>query len=364
VRHASITDNRVFDAGVGFRPDDRRITGTVIGADLRAGHCHGSSAQFMGDGGGGPTVQDGGTTIRQGRKISVYGVCRDDAGRLLLVQAAATSSFPGSWNLPGGGIEHGESPVGALRREFAEETGFGIAIGALVDVRSDVVRAPAGDRIVHVDRIVFDVEPIGGSLRAETGGSTDDVAWFTRDELAQVPLLPWLAAFLDYPGPRPLDPAIAAATAVEVRDPAAVRFQRFSVYGVVRDPAGRVLLTRIAPGYPGAGHWHLPGGGTDFGETARDGLLREVREETGQKAEIGDLREVVHMHNPHAYGPEQRPIDWHTVRAIFDAYVPEPTDPFVDLTGGSTDQVAWFTPAEVRQLKLNRLAQAVLVDHT
>jgi len=37
-------------------------------------------------------------------------------------------------------------------------------------------------------------------------------------------------------------------------------------------------------GLPGRGRWHLPGGGTDFGEQATDGLVREIAEETDQRA--------------------------------------------------------------------------------
>jgi ADP-ribose pyrophosphatase YjhB (NUDIX family) len=301
--------------------------------------------------------------VLQGRKISVYGLCRDGAGRLLLVRGSAESNFPGSWNLPGGGIEHGESPTDALVREIAEETGLTVALGPLIDVRSDLVRAPARDRLVHFDRIVFEVSVTGGSLRAETDGSTEIAQWFAEADLAGLRLMPWLSRLLGYPTDPPIDAATAATAVAVPRDPTATRFQRFSVYGVVRDPAGRILLTRVAEGYPGAGHWHLPGGGTDFGESPRDALIREIREETGQDAIVGELRDVVHMHNPQAYGPERRPLDWHTVRTIFDAVVPSPTDPVVHDLGGSTDRVAWFTAAQAMQLNLNRLTQAVLSDH-
>ena len=301
--------------------------------------------------------------MRQGRKISVYGITHDDAGRLLLVRGSAESNFPGRWNLPGGGIEHAESPTDALIREFGEETGLSIRVGALADVRSDLVRNEARDRLIHFDRIVYDVEVTGGQLRNEVDGSTDGVRWFAPEEVSGAPPMPWLARFLGDPTAPEVDAAAAALAVPHSRDPNAVRFQRFSAYGVVRDPSGRLLLTRVSAGYPGAGHWHLPGGGTDFGESARDALVREIREETGQQAVVGPLLDVVDMHNPNAYGPERRPLDWHTVRAIFDVEVPHPTEPSVQEVGGSTDRVAWFTVAEAAQLNLNRLTLTILADH-
>lgn len=53
-------------------------------------------------------------------------------------------------------------------------------------------------------------------------------------------------------------------------------FYRVSVKGIVIDDAGRMLLTREDNGM-----WELLGGGLDHGEDPIDGLIREIREETG-----------------------------------------------------------------------------------
>ncbi|MET1006108.1 MAG: NUDIX domain-containing protein, partial [Propionibacteriaceae bacterium] len=52
-------------------------------------------------------------------RVSAYAVCRR-SGQLLLVHQAAPGPAAGLWTLPGGGVEFGESPAAAVRREVRE----------------------------------------------------------------------------------------------------------------------------------------------------------------------------------------------------------------------------------------------------
>jgi 8-oxo-dGTP diphosphatase len=54
---------------------------------------------------------------------------------------------------------------------------------------------------------------------------------------------------------------------------------------------GRVLLVRRAS-EPLRGEWSVPGGMLELGEKLRDGVCREVEEETGLKVESGEVLEV------------------------------------------------------------------------
>lgn len=298
--------------------------------------------------------------VRQRRRIAAYGVCYDDAGRILLTRSSVRDDYdPGIWSLPGGGVEHGEAPDAALVREFGEETGLTPSITALRDVASDLAWVPRRGWVMHTDRILYEVRA-AGELRFEVDGSSDLAEWVPVAQVAGLRRMPYLSRLLGLP----VEPVEELPDAEAVLDPEATRHQRFAAYGVVTDPAGRLLLTRIAAGYPGAGTWHLPGGGTDWGESARDGLLRELVEETDQVGQVTALLGVTGFHNPAALGPEGRPMDWHTVRALFRVRVAEPGTPrVIEASGGSTAECRWFFPDEWAQVRLNEFARTAIRDH-
>ena len=213
------------------------------------------------------------------------------------------------------------------------------------------------------ERLVFDVAvPLGpGAPRVLRGGAR----WFGPDDLAGLYLPAYAASPLgaDAKTAEPDDPddawTVRRGMAMDGSGPNH-RVQRFSTYARVTDPAGRVLLARIATGYPSAGRWHLPGGGTDVGEAPAEALLREVTEETGQRGRVGRLLSVSHRHNPVARGWEGYPINWHTIRVVYEMAVEEPTEPRVTETAGSTVEATWMRPAEIDRRALTDLASSVL----
>jgi 8-oxo-dGTP diphosphatase len=60
------------------------------------------------------------------------------------------------------------------------------------------------------------------------------------------------------------------------------------VAGVITDARGRILLTRRTEGRDLAGRWEFPGGKREPGETSEQALVRELEEELGIRAEVGD----------------------------------------------------------------------------
>ena len=122
------------------------------------------------------------------QRVGAYGIAHDSDERLLLVRAADHLTVAGMWFLPGGGVEHGETPAEALRREVREETGLHVGEMQLLGVLSDTWPVSDGT-LLHTVRLVYRIDEWCGSLRNEASGSSDRSAWFTLAELGSVRLV-------------------------------------------------------------------------------------------------------------------------------------------------------------------------------
>lgn len=141
-----------------------------------------------GNGGAQEPGGDGGSALPRVQRVGSYAVIISD-GSLLLTRFAGN----GRWSLPGGGVEHGEDPLAALRREVLEETGLEPEDVLLRDVDSAhfTGQAPSG-RVedYHVVRILYAARVPGRPVPrvTEIGGTTDDAAWVDLTELGGRPL--------------------------------------------------------------------------------------------------------------------------------------------------------------------------------
>ncbi len=109
----------------------------------------------------------------------------------------------GSWTIPKGLVEPGESPEAAALRELAEETGWMVAgeivsLGTIRQKAGKVVHAFAAPMDVEPDTLVSNTFPLEwprSSGRIEQFPEVDRAAWFVLAEAqvrmleAQLPLL-------------------------------------------------------------------------------------------------------------------------------------------------------------------------------
>jgi mutator protein MutT len=117
------------------------------------------------------------------------------------------------------------------------------------------------------------------------------------------------------------------------------------VTAAVIEQDGCLLVTRRPPGTHLEGYWEFPGGKCDSGEAHPACLERELREELGVAAAIGD--EI--LTTTHAY--PDRVVELHFFRCR-TAGTPRP------LLG---QEMRWVTPSELRTLRLPE-ADAELVE--
>lgn len=67
------------------------------------------------------------------KRVGCYGIVYNPKGEVLLIKKA-TGAYKGKLDLPGGGIEYGETTLEALKREFLEETGMKVKTSKLKTV--------------------------------------------------------------------------------------------------------------------------------------------------------------------------------------------------------------------------------------
>lgn len=118
----------------------------------------------------------------------------------------ADGSEVAGWTLPGGGVEHGESPEETCLREVQEETGFTVALVELLGVRNHWVpgdrRLAGPGRPLQALQVVYLARITAGTLTPETDGTTDDVRWVGLGELDGLPTVSLVDAAAAWAGQR------------------------------------------------------------------------------------------------------------------------------------------------------------------
>ncbi len=102
-------------------------------------------------------------------RVSIKAVIRNDRNEVLLVKEINNTN----WNLPGGGMDHGENEYGCLRRELYEEIGY----------KGDFICKPIGIQPMYLPTkdacqlwVVYEVTT--DNYDFSVGEESDAIEWF------------------------------------------------------------------------------------------------------------------------------------------------------------------------------------------
>lgn len=135
--------------------------------------------------------------ITKDTRMGVYGAIIHD-GKIALVKKAC-GGYKGLYDLPGGGIERGETPVETLHRELMEEIGVKAISEKILTAVSKTFQWDVNDELIqdlHHIGILYIVEIEGNELKTDADG-LDSLGgvWLDIDKIEEKEVSPftWMA---------------------------------------------------------------------------------------------------------------------------------------------------------------------------
>ena len=135
------------------------------------------------------------------QRVAAYAIVRSQRG-VLGTQCSDRTAIPGLWQLPGGGLEQGETPSEGVMREIMEESSQRVRISRLIDVQSDhwIGRSPSGVledfqalRIIYTAVCDDPTDP----LVLDVGGTTMAASWVPVPRWRSLPWTSGARSLLD-----------------------------------------------------------------------------------------------------------------------------------------------------------------------
>ncbi|MEW6267609.1 MAG: NUDIX hydrolase [Thermodesulfobacteriota bacterium] len=125
---------------------------------------------------------------------------------------------------------------------------------------------------------------------------------------------------------------------------------RLAVGGVVIAANQVLLVCRGKP--PAEGEWAIPGGSVELGETLKEAVERELKEETGLTVRAGDS---CYTFEAILRDQEGRVRFHYVIMDLWAEYVSG-----VPAPGSDVSEAAWITPDRLPNLKVNKATLALL----
>ncbi len=197
-------------------------------------------------------------------------------GKILFLQRAERCSEPGTWSLPAGKLEQGESPKEAAIRELFEETGIALDVGADIQYTgSSYVQKTGGDFVFHIFTVRLDKMPA-----VHLSEEHQNYIWASSKDLETLPLIS---------GAKETVPMLPKTPTVKKR----TGNTHVNAFLILRQGDKVLFHLRKNTGYNDE-MWGVISGHVEDGEPATVGMIREAKEEIGITISQASLK-VVHV---------------------------------------------------------------------
>ena len=99
--------------------------------------------------------------------------------KVLLIRRAKHDSFPGRWELPGGGLDSGERPETSIIREVLEETGLDVEVVRVISVTTHENQ----DKTQDIVRITYECRLLNPGQEVSINTDHDSYQWVEQNQL-------------------------------------------------------------------------------------------------------------------------------------------------------------------------------------
>ena len=139
---------------------------------------------------------------RKSTHVGAYGfIIKDDSIALI---KKARGGYTGLLDIPGGGIEHDETPIDALERELMEEAGVTVIDAHLLTATSRTFEWKVRDNFIedlHHIGILYQVEVLEDTVKEETDGiDSNGCSFYKISDLSKNELTPFTIEGLELLG--------------------------------------------------------------------------------------------------------------------------------------------------------------------
>lgn len=127
-------------------------------------------------------------------KVGVSALIMNTADEILIIARSSYDSMPGVWETPGGGLEIGEDPLGAIIREVKEEVGLDVVVKNVIDVVPDA--GVKNNEKNHVLQIYYAVELVNPEQTVKLSQDHSEFKWVKPEDLKEIKISPLLKKLL------------------------------------------------------------------------------------------------------------------------------------------------------------------------